>query len=67
MPRQPRIDQPGLFQHVVQRRKDRRSRFFQRIGRIGYLDELHIATAAAGCVIHADLLMSNPVHPLRRR
>jgi len=67
MPRQPRVDQPGLSHHVTQRRKDRRPRFFQRIGRIRYLDELRIATVTAGCVIHADLLMSNPVHPLRRR
>ena len=67
MPRQPRIDQPGLSQHVVQRCKDRRPRFFHPIGRIRYLDGLRIANAAAGCVIHADLLMSNPVHPLCRR
>ena len=64
MPRQPRIDLPGVPQHVVQRGNDRRPCFFQTIDHVRYLDELHEASTRAGCVVHAYVLMTNHVHLL---
>lgn len=43
MPRLPRIDLPGIPQHVVQRGNDRRPCFFQPIDQVRYLDELRAA------------------------
>jgi hypothetical protein len=40
MPRQARIDLPGVLQHLVQRGNDRRPCFFEPIDRTRYLDEL---------------------------
>ena len=64
MPRQPRIDLPGIAQHVVQRGNDRRPCFFQTIDHVRYLDELREATIRADCTIHAYVLMTNHVHLL---
>ncbi|MDQ3289394.1 MAG: transposase [Pseudomonadota bacterium] len=64
MPRQPRIDLPGIPQHVVQRGNDRRPCFFQTTDRVRYLDELLETTVRAGCAIHAYVLMTNHVHLL---
>ena len=40
MPRQSRIDLPGVTQHVVQRRNDRQPCFFADIDRTRYLQDL---------------------------
>ena len=64
MPRQPRIDLPGIPQHVVQRGNDRRPCFFQTIDHARYLDELREVSTRAGCVVHAYVLMTNHVHLL---
>jgi putative transposase len=64
MPRQPRLDLPGIPQHVVQRGNDRRPCFFQPIDRVRYLDELREAATRHGCAIHAYVLMTNHVHLL---
>lgn len=64
MPRQPRIDLPGIPQHVVQRGNDRRPCFFQSIDHVRYLDELRDAATRAGCAVHAYVLMTNHVHLL---
>lgn len=64
MPRQPRIDLPGIPQHVVQRGNDRRPCFFEPIDHVRYLDELTEAAGRAGCAIHACVLMTNHVHLL---
>lgn len=59
MPRQPRIDLPGIPQHVVQRGNDRRPCFFQEIDHVRYLDELREAATRADCAVHAYVLMTN--------
>lgn len=64
MPRLPRIDLPGIPQHVVQRGNDRRPCFFQPIDHVRYLDELRTAATRSGCAIHAYVLMTNHVHLL---
>ena len=64
MPRQSRIDLPGVAQHVVQRGNDRRPCFFQSIDHVRYRDELREATTRAGCAIHAYILMTDHVHLL---
>ncbi len=64
MPRQPRIDLPGVPQHLVQRGNDRRPCFFAPIDRTRYLDELRDAACRYGCAVHAYVLMTNHVHLL---
>lgn len=64
MPRQPRLDMPGVPQHVVQRGNDRQPCFFADVDRGRYLDELREIALAAGCRIHAYVLMDNHVHLL---
>lgn len=64
MPRQPRIDLPGVPQHLVQRGNDRRPCFFAPIDRTRYLDELRDAACRHGCAVHAYVLMTNHVYLL---
>lgn len=40
MPRQPRIDLPGIPQHIVQRGNDRQPCFFTDLDDVRYLQEL---------------------------
>lgn len=64
MPRLPRIDIPGIPQHIVQRGNDRQPCFFTHLDRIRYLDELRELTMRCGCSVHAYVLMTNHVHLL---
>lgn len=64
MPRAPRLDLPGVPQHVVQRGNNRNACFFRRSDRDRYLYYLAIAAAAQDCRIHAYVLMTNHVHLL---
>lgn len=64
MPRQPRIDLPGVPQHLVQRGNNRRPCFFEPIDRTRYLDELRAAASRHSCAVHAYVLMTNHVHLL---
>ena len=64
MPRQPRLDMPGMPQHVVQRGNDRQPCFFTEIDHVRYLDELRDASAMHSCAVHAYVLMTNHVHLL---
>lgn len=64
MPRLPRIDLPGVPQHVIQRGNDRRPCFFQELDYVRYLDELKELSIRSGCAIHAYVLMTNHVHLL---
>ncbi len=64
MPRQPRIDLPGVPQHLVQCCTDRRPCFFAPIDRTRYLDELRDAASRHGCAVHAHVLMTHHVHLL---
>lgn len=64
MPRLPRIDLPGMPQHLVQRGVDRQPCFFCDEDRRRYLAELRVTAGTLDCHIHAYVLMSNHVHLL---
>lgn len=64
MPRPPRIDLPGIAQHVIQRGNDRRPCFFAKIDYVRYLQDLRDIARREGCAVHAYVLMTNHVHLL---
>lgn len=64
MARQPRIDLPGIPQHIVQRGNDRQPCFFTDLDRIRYLQDLRDIARREYCSIHAYVLMTNHVHLL---
>ena len=64
MPRRPRIDLPGLPQHVIQRGNNRSACFFDERDYRYYLDWLSRAASDHGVAIHAYVLMTNHVHML---
>src|SRR5690606_11935067 len=63
IPRRPRIDLPGVPQHVVRRGNDRRPRFSQPIDHVRYLHKLRTATTRAGCAIHASVPRTSHAPP----
>lgn len=64
MARQPRLDLPGIPQHVVQRGNDRQACFAADVDYGQYLQELQEAARKHGCAVHAFVLMTNHVHLL---
>ena len=64
MPRLPRIDLPGIPQHVVQRGNDRQACFADEQDYRSFLIELHEAARKHDCAVHAYVLMTNHVHLL---
>lgn len=64
MARQPRIDLPGIPQHIVQRGNNRMPCFIDDEDRARYRQLLHEALLATGCRLHAYVLMDNHVHLL---
>ncbi|WP_407461419.1 transposase [Xanthomonas campestris] len=64
MARLPRIDLPGIPQHIVQRGNNRLPCFLDDGDRLRYLHLLHEALHATGCQLHAYVLMDNHVHLL---
>jgi len=64
MPRPPRIDFPGLPQHLIVRGNDRRPIFFTDADRLFFLKCLGEARAHRSCDVHAFVLMPNHVHLL---
>ena len=64
MARQPRLDLPGIPQHVVQRGNDRQACFAAEADYLRYQQELREASAKHDCAIHAYVLMTNHVHLL---
>src|SRR5450759_2185386 len=64
MPRRPRLDQPGLPQHVIQRGNNRGACFFADDDYYCYLHWLRKAAADHDVAVHAYVLMTNPVHIL---
>ena len=64
MPRQPRLDLPGVPQHVVQRGNDRQPCFFEDSDYLRYLQELKELALHRHCAVHAYVLMTNHVHLL---
>jgi len=55
MPRQPRLDIPGIFQHVVQRGNDRQPCFFREEDYLRYLQELTELVLRRQCAVHEKL------------
>jgi putative transposase len=64
MPRKPRLDIPGIAQHVIQRGNDRRPCFFRDSDYLRYLQALCELSVREQCVVHAYVLMTNHVHLL---
>ncbi|WP_257999520.1 transposase [Xanthomonas arboricola] len=64
MARLPRIDFPGIPQHIVQRGNNRLPCFLDDGDRLRYLHLMHEALHATGCQLHAYVLMDNHVHLL---
>jgi putative transposase len=64
MARQPRLDLPGIPQHVVQRGNNRLPCFLDDADRRRYLTLLGEALLNTGCKLHAYVLMDNHVHLL---
>jgi putative transposase len=64
MARPPRLELPGVPQHVIQRGNNRAACFFGDADRRFYLKCLAEAAARRGCAVHAYVLMTNHVHLL---
>lgn len=64
MVRQPRIDLPGITQHVVQRGNNQLPCFLDDDDRSRYLHLLGEALLATDVKLHAYVLMDNHVHLL---
>ena len=64
MARVPRIDLPGIAQHIVQRGNDRHACFADEADYLHYRQELGEAAAKHDCLLHAYVLMTNHVHLL---
>jgi len=64
MPRQPRLDIPGIAQHVIQRGNDRKPCFFRESDYLRYLQALRELSMREHCAVHAYVLMTNHVHLL---
>ena len=64
MPRPPRLDLPGIPQHIVQRGVDRRPCFVLEVHYREYLRHLRDLADRFGCHVHAYVLMCNHVHLL---
>src|SRR3546814_7369662 len=64
MARFPRIDLPGIPQHVVQRGNNRLPCFLDDGDRLRYLQLLRESLAMTHCSLHAYVLMDNHVHLL---
>src|SRR5690242_7485907 len=64
MPRTPRLELPGVPQHVIQRGNNRAACVFGDADRRFYLRCLGEAADRRGCEVHAYVLMTNHVHLL---
>ena len=64
MARLPRLDLPGIPQHIVQRGNDRQACFADDADYLRYRQELGDAAMKHGCALHAYVLMTNHVHLL---
>ncbi|KML16016.1 transposase [Burkholderia sp. LK4] len=64
MARRPRLDLPGIPQHIVQRGNNRLPCFLDDADRQRYMHLLSDALLHTGCLLHAYVLMDNHVHLL---
>lgn len=62
MPRPPRIDVPGLPQHLYARGHNKTDCFRSELDRTVFLKYLKEELAAGACEVHAYVLMTNHVH-----
>jgi putative transposase len=66
MPRQPRLDAPGLLHHVMVRGIERRALFRDDTDRADFVGRLAALVAATGLTVYARALAPNHVHLLVR-
>jgi putative transposase len=64
MARLPRLDAPGIPQHVIVRGVNRQPCFFADRDYAAYLNDLRLAATQCDCAVHAYVLMTNHVHLL---
>ena len=64
MARKPRFTLPGVSQHIIQRGHNREPYFYSEENNIRYLEHLSEAAKNNGAAFHANVLMTNHVHPL---
>lgn len=64
MPRRPRLDLPGLPQHIIHRGNDRQACFYHTDDYCAYLGFVQGYAASTGAEVHAYALMTNHVHLL---
>lgn len=64
MPRPPRLQLPGVPQHLIQRGNNRQRCFFLEADYLRYLAMLREAAGQHACAVHAYVLMPNHVHLL---
>jgi putative transposase len=64
MARQPRLDLPGVPQHVIQCGNNRQPCFLKGQDYRFYLESLREASTQTGCRVYAYVLMTNHVHLL---
>ena len=64
MPRLPRLNAPGIPQHVVQRGNNRQVTFFADQDYAVYLDRLKEYAKKYNVMVHAYVLMTNHIHLL---
>ena len=64
MPRLPRLNLPGVPQHVIQRGNNKQVSFFSDKDYAVYLDKLKLYSEKFGVAVHSYILMTNHVHLL---
>lgn len=64
MPRRPRLQLPGVPQHIIQRGNNRQACFYSEEDYLFYLEWLIEYAKKTGSQIHAYVLMTNQIHPL---
>lgn len=64
MPRQARIDIPGLLQHVIVRGIERRKIFLDDEDRLNFISRLTLVLEATQTICHAWAMLDNHVHLL---
>lgn len=64
MPRRPRLQLPGVPQHIIQRGNNRQACFYAEEDYRFYLEWLAEYAKKNGCQVHAYVLMTNHVHLL---
>jgi len=64
MARLPRLNLPGIPQHVIQRGNNKQVSFFNDKDYVVYLDKLKLYSKKYSVAVHSYVLMTNHVHLL---